>query len=764
MKMFMESRVLRNPINKSRSSGKASGRKCVLQTTVFCFLVASLLMVSACSDPAKAFTKHFDRANEYIEQEKFEEARIELFNSLKYKPEDVDVLLKLARVQVRLGAFAEAAGTYRVVLKSDPDNRDVAVEYSQLLHAGKGYQEVKRVLSGILEKNPHDPDVLLLLSASLARLGEQKKALSYAEQATGIKPAELNYWLNLVQVRLIGRDFRGAEKDLAKSDSISPGHASVQLARIELRLAQKRLDEAISLFKKLVSDNPENRVYRSRYTMLLETLGHDEEAKDSYEDLLAEEDDAVIRNKLGLLLIRLKDQDGAMENWTRAMEMQESFIDPRLNLARLHLARDENDKALSLAEGILAMDSENPAGLVMRAMVHLKKREYSKSIPDLQKALEANPKNVTGRFLLAQAQLGSGEGQAARISYREVLKEAPDHKQARMALAQLESRLGSLDESSSHARMLSRDPVHGRGALWIMGNNEMRKGNALEAESIYRRAQKEFKKHPGTSIRLAGAIEKQSRPKEALKIYKGLLKDHPDSLIALTAAVRLLVVSGQKDEAVKLTRKHTEDGSSGHRFFLGATYEGVGRTDDAEAAYKDLIDKDPDFTRAYPRLAQLMARQGRLVDAKTWLDKAIKEKPEIPSFYVLKGMVNEVEKDKQSANANYRKALELNPNFLPALNNLAWNLSEEGKLDEAVKLASRAREGAGEDPLIMDTYGWILYKKGELMSAGQELGAAVKAMPNHPDIRDHLAEVLEKLGRETEAKEHRDAAAKLRGE
>jgi len=274
--------------------------------------------------------------------------------------------------------------------------------------------------------------------------------------------------------------------------------------------------------------------------------------------------------------MRLKDEDGAIKNWARAVEMRETYIEPRLNLARLNLARDENDKALSLAEGILEMDSENPAGLVMRAMVNLKNREYSKSIPDLQKALEIDPKNINGRFLLAQAQIGSGQGQAARISFREVLKAAPDHKQARMALAQLESGLGSLDESSSNARMLSRDPVYGRGALWIMGNNEMKKGNAAEAEKIYLRAQKQFEKHPGTSIRLAAAIEKQNRPKEALKIYRGLLKDYPDSLIALSAAVRLLVVSGQEDEAVKLAEKYTKDGSSGHRFFLGVTYEKVG--------------------------------------------------------------------------------------------------------------------------------------------------------------------------------------------
>ncbi|MFV2082610.1 MAG: tetratricopeptide repeat protein, partial [bacterium] len=430
MKMFMASRVLKNPIKKARSDGEARGRKHLVRTSIFCFLVASLLLVSACSDPAKAFTRHFERANEYIEQEKFEEARIELFNSLKYKPENVEVLLKLARVQVRLGAFSEAAAAYRVVLKSDPDNRDVAVEYSQLLHAGKAYPEVKRVLSGILENNPNDPEVLLLLSASLARLGEQEKALALAEQAASIKPAELSYWLNLVQVRMIGRDFKGAEKALAKADSISPGHASVQLARIELSLAQRQFDEAIALFKELISDNPENRVYRIRYASLLETLGRDEEARKGYEELIEEEDDAVIRNRLGLLLMRLKDGDGAAENWTRAMEMRETYIDPRLNLARLHLARNENEKALSLAEGILEMDSENPAGLVMRAMVRLKNRDYGKSIPDLQKALEANPKNVTGRFLLAQAQLGSGERQAARISYREVLKAAPDHKRA----------------------------------------------------------------------------------------------------------------------------------------------------------------------------------------------------------------------------------------------------------------------------------------------------------------------------------------------
>ncbi len=736
----------------------------VLLTFIYFLLAFSLLMISACSDPAKAFTRHVERADSYLEKDKYEEARIELLNSLKYRPEDVDTLLKLARVQIQLGAYQQAAMAYRTILKQEPDNRNIALEYSRLLYAGKGFSEIKRVLTPIEESNPDDLEVLLLLSSSLVRLGEGDTAAAHAERATALAPGEAKVWLNLTQIRIIAKDFTGAEVALEKAETISPQSENLIQSRIDLNLAQNRPDEAASLFQKLISENPKNRRYRIRYANLLEKLNRAEQAKDIYLGLVGEEEDPVIRNKIGLLMIHLKEEEQAIINWRKAIELRDTFIEPRLNLARLYLSKGKTEKGLEEVQAVLELDSENPAGLVLRGSTSLDDRKYREAISDLITALESNPENSEARFLLAQAQLGSGDRQAARQTLRDILVKDPSHSRARLSLARMERALGSLEESSHHARIISRDPVYGNTAMLLLGDNVQRQGNLKDAETIYRRTEKLFKQSPRTRFRIAETLSRQGRVDQAITIYQSLLKDRPGNLPTLSSLVRAFLSQDRTEEALKVAREQANSGNPSLRYFYGVTLERTGNIDEAKEVYRDILDKEPGFSRVYSSLVQLLARQGELDEAEKWLKQAVEEKSEAPGFQVLLGMIYDLKGDKNEAIDSYRNALKLKADFGPALNNLAWNLLEKGELDEALRFASQAKEKSPEDPLVRDTYGWILYKKGEVLSAVDELNAAAESMPNNPEIRNHLAEALEELGRNDEALEHRKAAEKILAE
>ena len=101
-------------------------------------------------------------------------------------------------------------------------------------------------------------------------------------------------------------------------------------------------------------------------------------------------------------------------------------------------------------------------------------------------------------------------------------------------------------------------------------------------------------------------------------------------------------------------------------------------------------------------------------------------------FYDQKG-------EKEKAESHYRKALDINNDFAPAANNLAWNLAERGiKIDEAFRLALFAREKTPEDPHAMHTLGWINYLLGHYWKAVVELKNCVSRMPDNPVFHYHL--------------------------
>jgi Flp pilus assembly protein TadD len=71
----------------------------------------------------------------------------------------------------------------------------------------------------------------------------------------------------------------------------------------------------------------------------------------------------------------------------------------------------------------------------------------------------------------------------------------------------------------------------------------------------------------------------------------------------------------------------------------------------------------------------------------------------------------QIGKDKQSAVANYKQALALNENNFVILNNLAYLLMEENRLDEASGFAQRAFDLQPDNAATVDTYAQILVRQ-----------------------------------------------------
>ncbi len=115
--------------------------------------------------------------------------------------------------------------------------------------------------------------------------------------------------------------------------------------------------------------------------------------------------------------------------------------------------------------------------------------------------------------------------------------------------------------------------------------------------------------------------------------------------------------------------------------------------------------------------------------------------------------------DFTQARPAYEAALKLSPGNVEILNNLA-NVQLRMKDPAAVTTAEAAMANAPGNALVTDTLGWILFQNGQTDRALQLLRDARLRLPGNPEIRYHLAVVLAKSGRKTEAKDELDAAIK----
>jgi Flp pilus assembly protein TadD len=116
--------------------------------------------------------------------------------------------------------------------------------------------------------------------------------------------------------------------------------------------------------------------------------------------------------------------------------------------------------------------------------------------------------------------------------------------------------------------------------------------------------------------------------------------------------------------------------------------------------------------------------------------------------------------DFPGAAQHYKKMLEIQPNDVLALNNLAF---VAGRLNDpkAIEYAEKADKLAPSTPMILDTWGTLLVNRGDTKRGVEILQRAANLAPTAGVIRLNLARALIKDGQKEAAKKELEALAKL---
>ena len=104
--------------------------------------------------------------------------------------------------------------------------------------------------------------------------------------------------------------------------------------------------------------------------------------------------------------------------------------------------------------------------------------------------------------------------------------------------------------------------------------------------------------------------------------------------------------------------------------------------------------------------------------------------------------------DSKKAYKYYEKALRIDPDYSPVLNNYAYYLSLEGKnLKKAKEMSRKTIAAEPDNPTYLDTYAWILHLMGDDIEAKAIFKhAMLYGGKESRTILEHYATVLERLG------------------
>jgi len=151
--------------------------------------------------------------------------------------------------------------------------------------------------------------------------------------------------------------------------------------------------------------------------------------------------------------------------------------------------------------------------------------------------------------------------------------------------------------------------------------------------------------------------------------------------------------------------------------------------------------------------SQIEDSQQHYQQAFDLLTQALQESPKNKEVLYARSLIAEKLNDLVTLEADLNKILQQDPNDAAALNALGYTLVEKTtRYEEAEGYLKQALALQPEEAVIIDSYGWLKFKQGDLTAALKYLQQAREKMTGENEITAHLAEVLWNLGRKLEAK------------
>jgi protein O-GlcNAc transferase len=154
-------------------------------------------------------------------------------------------------------------------------------------------------------------------------------------------------------------------------------------------------------------------------------------------------------------------------------------------------------------------------------------------------------------------------------------------------------------------------------------------------------------------------------------------------------------------------------------FQLALQHHRANRLDEAEQLYRQVIEKQPDYSEALYGLGMLAQRQGALQEAQKHLSAASQVQPNSVKIWFSLGNLHSSQGQLPEAEVAYKTAIALRPDAGTIYNNLGYTLQQQGKWEEAIASYQKALECQPNCTEAEANLGNALFAQGKLSTEKQ---------------------------------------------
>jgi len=175
-------------------------------------------------------------------------------------------------------------------------------------------------------------------------------------------------------------------------------------------------------------------------------------------------------------------------------------------------------------------------------------------------------------------------------------------------------------------------------------------------------------------------------------------------------------------------------------------WHGAGRYDEAAAAYRDLLQSQPEDADVLHLLGVLQHQTGRSDEGRALIERAIALEDANPIYHNNLALILQAEGAFAAAEASARRALALVAEYPDALVTLGTALQRQGRLDEAGEAYRSALRLRADDAGAWFQFGTLLVAQGRMDQAIEVFRQVLAVQPDHVEAQIHLGNALKTGG------------------
>lgn len=454
-------------------------------------------------------------------------------------------------------------------------------------------------------------------------------------------------------------------------------------------------------------------------------------------------------------------------------------------LLLLSLANNDMAESFLLASRLIGVDETNPAGRLALSVQSLKQGKDEEAANIISRIGPAELATLTAGLIRAWVQFGDGKVDDAVKTIANL--SGPDwyriFKDFHTALI-----LDAAGRTADAATAIKQAYVDDASALRIVVTYARilsRNGEGDEAIRALKTFGGDSPRHPELRYLLADIKDGKTLPPLATTVNAGVAEAlyglgsaigvddgpelpaaylrlsaylDPGDYLAIEAVGDIFQSVNRCEDAIKLYDQVPKTANIRRNADIqtGACLATLDKPDEGAKVIQRVVQADPDDIEASIELGNIYRSNDRFADAAAAYSRGIKavgtpEKADWRIFY-YRGVALERAKRWPEAEADFKQALQLNPEQPQVLNYLGYSWVDRGEnLDEALGMIKKAVSLSPNDGYIVDSLGWAYHRLKRDSEAVTTLENAIELKGGDATINDHLGDVYWSVGRKREA-------------